>query len=406
MIAPRSRRAAVSGAVLGWCAAQTPGALPRTTMLSATAGTVCAVVGLLIAVAASLLRSSRGPATGNGAACPVPLALTATAVLAGAVWWHTALRDAMGLPPIGPAWLFATVGVPLGVVAIILWVRISRALIVCTAALLAGATLGSGAFHGAAHAGPNVPDSPLLLYSRLDGRDPDARAADLTRAWVAEGGLDQRAVVIAVPTGSGWVDAAAVDGLNRRFGGSVRVLALQYSEVPSWQAFVRSPAAAGESAAVLLDAVTRAMRGAAHVPQIHLYGQSLGAVGADSARRWARANGIALAGTVLVGIPGGGRDSGDDPSRAVLNNPTDPVARLRVELLWKPPVPMPHRAHQLRAPAPPWLPGFSALASVIDLAGSLDVPSGFGHRYGVEQAGLPLPPRIATADPDITMAVP
>lgn len=211
----------------------------------------------------------------------------------------------------------------------------------------------------------------------------------------ALGGLRQRAVVIAVPTGSGWVDAAAVRGFEERFAGSVRILAVQYSEVPSWQAYVRSPASAGESAIALLDAVVTTLRG--HRPEVYLYGQSLGAIGADAARQWSAAHHHPLTGSVLVGYPGG-HPAGVDPTRTVINNASDPVARLGFSLLWKPAASAAHQTENV--PAPPWLPGLSALATVIDLFGSLDVPSGFGHRYGPEQAGESLPPALTGGTPD------
>ncbi|GAA3957141.1 alpha/beta-hydrolase family protein [Gordonia caeni] len=409
----RRRAWAVTGAVLGWSAAQTPGALPRTTLLSAVVATALALVGMLVGLLAA--RASGGShtpdsdapasraAASRAAASRLPLIIV-SAVGAGSLalscWWQAGLRAAMGMPPIGPAWLAATVVIPAAAVAALLWMPLRRTVI---AAAAGGLIVLGGPAVPAQAAAPDVPDSPLLHYAQLDGRDDATRAAGLVADWGRTGGLDREAVVIAVPTGSGWVDGAAVEGARLRFGGSVRVLAMQYNAVPSWQAYLRSPDRAGESATTLLAEVSRAVRSVApdRRPQVYLYGQSLGATGAEAARDWAVIRRIELAGTVLAGLPGG-RDATRVPHRTVLNNASDPVAALTPSLLWRPP-PAHSGAGQSGerhsgagyssaghpSPQPPWIPGLSLLATVVDLAGSLDVPSGYGHRYGAEQ-GLEL----------------
>lgn len=387
----RDRTAAVTGAVTGWCLAMTPGALPRTAVLSAVAGSLVAVFGLLLGLAAARLvrwRRDMAPAAHPIRALPVAgrvggLLGAVLGTLALTVTWQDGLRAAMGMPPIGPGWIATTVAVPAAVVGAIVWMPFSRRIfLVAASAVVALGTVDSSP----AAAAPDIPHTPALLYSALERSrggptDDDSRAAALVNRWMHAGGADHRAVVIAVPTGSGWVDAAAVTGFERRFAGSVRVLAVQYSEVPSWQAYVRSPDRAGTSATALLRAVDRALssRPRHARPAVYLYGQSLGAVGAEQARRWARQHGVDLAGTVLSGVPGGGSDSGDT-RRVVINNPSDPVAALRLSLLWRPPY-----TGRL-----PWVPGLPMLATTIDLAGSLDVPTGYGHRYGAEQ-GLRAP---------------
>ena len=64
---------------------------------------------------------------------------------------------------------------------------------------------------------------------------------------VTRGGLSKDHVVLMIPTGSGWVDPAAVDGFERRFHGDVALVGLQYAHTPSWVAFLfqRGAAEAG-----------------------------------------------------------------------------------------------------------------------------------------------------------------
>lgn len=116
----QARTGALSGAVTGWCVAQTPGALPRTTLLSALAGTVCAVVGLALGAALAALCFRRRPKwaqpararrTEDGrsgqARAAAALGIGAALVFAGALWWQATLRAAMGMPAVGPGWMVA-----------------------------------------------------------------------------------------------------------------------------------------------------------------------------------------------------------------------------------------------------------------------------------------------------------
>lgn len=379
MMSARVRTVALSCALLGWAAAQTPGSLPRSATLSGSVSAALTLAGLAVgALVGVLLRHLGRPIPRYALAGAGSIAAGA---LAATLWWQSMLRSTMGMPPIGVGWIAATVVVPAAAAAAV--TRLPWRYPV-TLAAVGAAMIGTAAAPPASAAPPNVPSSTSVHYSYLAdaaGRTDQARARELVAAWTASGGLDRRAVVIAVPTGSGWVDASSVEGFEQRFGGSVRVLALQYSAVPSWQAFVRSPERAGAAATALLDEVVRSLatRSPASRPALYLYGQSLGALGADTARRWALDHRVDLAGTVLVGVPGGAPASAGDRRLIVVNNDDDPVAAVRPSLLWQ------------RPPGPrPWLPGLSALATVVDLAGALDVPTGHGHRYGTEQ-GLRAP---------------
>lgn len=126
----------------------------------------------------------------------------------------------------------------------------------------------------------------VRVYADLDS-GPNARSrADHAVAELAHvGGFTRSAVVVAVPTGSGWIDTRAVDGIEQRFGSDVAIVGQQYSAAPSWAAFLFQRSDAEESAQTLLTAVaTRiAELPAADRPDLYLYGQSLGAVGGSAA---------------------------------------------------------------------------------------------------------------------------
>ncbi|MFM9376678.1 alpha/beta-hydrolase family protein [Gordonia sp. VNK21] len=391
------RPAALIGGGLGAIAALTPGAVPRSLPVSALSVAVAGLLGMTLglALAAVTRRSLRPPRALIAAGLAV-----GAACLAGSVWWQQQLRAAMGMAPVSPLWVAATVAatlVPAVVLAVPgrLWAAgaVSAGLLVSTGALPAPA-------HGQTAAARH--EHEILDYGALsDAPDAAGRAQVAVRRWSAHGGLDRRAVVLAVPTGSGWVDGAALDGFRDRFDGSVRTVAVQYADVPSWQAWLTDSGQAGAGAVALLAELSArlAQRPAAERPAIYLYGQSLGATGAEHARRWAHDHGVPVAGTVLAGVPGGGPapDGCGDP--LVLTNASDPVAALAPSLLWRPPSP-PARAGLTRSasPQPPWLPGLSFLARGLDLLDALHVPVGHGHRYGTEQGrAVPDPDRCQPA---------
>ena len=369
------RAAALTGAICGWMLSLSPGALPRSAVVGALAGTVFALAGL--AVGAVIGAIAPRPASRTRW---IVLATVGLLALVAATAWQVHVRTTLGLP-VFTWWPVATVIAPALAVTAVLRIPARVWLVTIGGVAVLASSLGVVSSPARANA-PNVPDSALVDYSRIDGRDEDSRARELVQRWAADGGLDRRAVVVAVPTGSGWVDAAAVDGFARRFDGDVRVLALQYTAMPSWQAYLSSPASAGTSAVALLREVTAAMADVEphRRPEVVAYGQSLGALGALDARAWARQHDVAVS-TVLAGVPGGGPAGSEGVT--IVNNATDPVARLTPSLLWRPPA----TESDESSDGPPWMPMISAIGTALDLTDSLSVPAGFGHRYGPEQAG-------------------
>lgn len=166
---------------------------------------------------------------------------------------------------------------------------------------------------------------------------------------------------------------------------------MQYSARPSWQTFVADRSSAGHTATALLREVLDRIgaRPPARRPEVHVYGQSLGAVGAETARVWAdRTRPGALTETALVGIPGDAvaEHPGAGSPRVVIANDSDPIPRWSWSVLWRPPRHMADtRVVGRRTPQPLWLPLIGFLQTSVDLLGSLDGAPGVGHRYGPEQ---------------------
>ncbi|WP_172603604.1 alpha/beta-hydrolase family protein, partial [Rhodococcus ruber] len=213
------------------------------------------------------------------------------------------------------------------------------------------------------------------------GSAPDvrSRAALAVRELERAGGFARAHVVVVVPTGSGWVDPGAVRGFAALFGGDVALVAQQYSSAPSWVTFLFDRDAAAESARALLTSVRSRIDALDPVrrPQVHVYGQSLGAVGGSAALA-STATGPCAA--IWAGPPAGAvRTDG----AAVTANTSDPVVWWRPSLLWSPPDLSRARRD---APVPRWLPVVSFVQATLDLPVALDAPPGHGHRYGPDQA--------------------
>lgn len=208
----------------------------------------------------------------------------------------------------------------------------------------------------------------------------DLAVSEMVRA----GAFDRAVVVVAIPTGSGWVDENAVTGAEVRFGGDVATVALQYSNKPSWATFLFAEDDARHSADALVRAVTRRAADSPSPPSVAVYGQSLGAVAGSDAYLGARGTAPHLCGAVWAGPPAGAVDTA---SATVLANSSDPVVRWSARLIWSPPdLAGAHRD----APMPTWLPFISFLQTSVDLVGALDMDPGHGHRYGTDQ-GSELP---------------
>ncbi|QHD86657.1 hypothetical protein GR168_15665 [Gordonia sp. JH63] len=393
---------AISVAVtLGYLIAVYPGTLPRDATTTAIVTAALSALGAIIGMVAAR-RSRRQPDDQARRVVFCSCLVILGCAVGVAVWWQNLIRAAVDVAPVGPGWVAAATIPPAVLVLAIVAVPRSCALLAAgavalTAGLLAPADAGADEQPVPASSTTVATHSDVLARGELSTDGFDRAAAQLVRTWTRSGGLSTRAVVVAVPTGSGWIDPAAVDGFESRFAGDVRVLALPYDDVPSWQAFVSDRSRSADSAIAVVSALTTVLDG---VPdrerrRVILYGQSLGAVGADAARVWLENERPALLDeTVLVAPPAGTVAPDSRTSRTVLANSSDPVVRWSPAGLWRP-----HRATEdthirgPRVPSAPWLPVVSFVQTSIDLLGALDGAAGVGHRYGSEQSGPPQPMR-------------
>jgi uncharacterized membrane protein len=224
------------------------------------------------------------------------------------------------------------------------------------------------------------PAGPVRVYVGLDSApDLDSRVALAIRESERSGGFDRSNIVVAIPTGSGWIDANAITGFYQRFGGDVALVGMQYSYAPSWATFLFGRDDAVTYARALFTAVENRIRGLDHKPKLYVYGQSLGALGgssvftdnADQDRRTCAA--------LWAGPPAG---QVHRAGATVLANSSDPVVHWSPSLLWHGPD---LTGVRVDAPVPQWLPVVSFLQASTDLLGALNAQPGHGHRYGTDQ---------------------
>ncbi|MET9326639.1 alpha/beta-hydrolase family protein [Tsukamurella sp. NPDC003166] len=375
--APRLRAGVPTGYAVGVACAAFPNQLPRAVVVQVVVCLVFGAVGAGIGVVIARRRSVHYRAAG----------CLAAAALVGWLLWQNHLRAAAGVGPVGPlgfAVLVGVVGAAPFAVAVLWSVRL-RAAVAAVVAIVAAAGVAWPATarppeESASYAqrfadiGSRTPG--VRVYASLsDGASPARRAAVAVDRLVAAGGLARRAVVVAVPTGSGWVDPHFVRGVEEAMCGDSAIVAVQYTQMPSWQSFVLHRDAAAATTVALIDELHRRAPSTA----LRLYGQSLGTVGVIAAQRRAEELRAPIAATLQVGTPAGVALAG--PAQL---NASDPVGIWSPRLLVTPPD-RAATAPGSATPRPPWVPLLGFLQATVDLLGATAPPPGLGHRYDERQ---------------------
>lgn len=125
---------------------------------------------------------------------------------------------------------------------------------------------------------------PLRVYVGLNSApDAQARAALALAELIRIGAFDRGHLVIATPTGTGWVDPEGQSAVELLLRGDVATVSVQYSYVASWIALLTEPGQGIETARAVFSAVYdhwRALDPEAR-PRLWLNGLSLGAFNSD-----------------------------------------------------------------------------------------------------------------------------
>lgn len=211
----------------------------------------------------------------------------------------------------------------------------------------------------------------FALVTEVESPEDGARLA--VDRMVADGGLDRSAILIALPTGSGWVNPEAVTAIEAQLDGDLAVVSAQYGDLPSWWSFLLDQEPAMRSARALVGEVRSRVAAlpADRRPDIYLHGESLGAQAGQEAISGLDEEDVC--GVLWSGAPGGVLSG--HPRERSLHNSDDPVGYLRLDTAAAEPEGWPTV----------WLPGLSYGTTVLDLWASLSPSHGHGHVYGPEQ---------------------
>lgn len=133
--------------------------------------------------------------------------------------------------------------------------------------------------------GAEVVEPVRAFVGRKSAGDVEERAGLAAAELERLGGLEREAVLVAVPTGTGWVNEQMVQPLEHLFHGDVATVSMQYSHLPSPLAFLAETEAAVEAGRALVEAVEARVEAlpADERPLLLVAGESLGAHGASAA---------------------------------------------------------------------------------------------------------------------------
>lgn len=125
---------------------------------------------------------------------------------------------------------------------------------------------------------------PVRVYVGLGAAEtPEARAELALAELKRLGGFERKILVVATPTGTGWIDEQAIDPLEYLHRGDVATVAMQYSYLTSYVSMFVEPGKSTETAKALFEAVygywTTLPQDAR--PRLYLHGLSLGSYGSE-----------------------------------------------------------------------------------------------------------------------------
>jgi len=148
--------------------------------------------------------------------------------------------------------------------------------------------------------------APVRVYVGLRSADTlQARAKLALEELKRVGGFERSLLIVVTPTGTGWVDPAAIDSVEYLHGGDVASVSLQYSYLASWLYLLIAPGYSAEAARALFKEIygywitlPKGKR-----PRLYLHGISLGAANSERSTDLIEVMGDPLDGALWSGPP-------------------------------------------------------------------------------------------------------
>jgi uncharacterized membrane protein len=269
----------------------------------------------------------------------------------------------------------------------------------------------------------NEARDPLQIYVGLNSAETTQERADLALAELKRtGAFSRKLLVIATPTGTGWVDPAAMLPLEVMTGGDVASVSVQYSYLPSWLTLFVDPIYGEETAEAVFDTIYGYWRSLPRDqrPRLFLFGLSLGSLNSDLATDAYALLGDPFEGALWVGPPFASRtwnqvtatrlkaspawlpqartpavfrffNAGDrselstpgwGPVKiAYLQYPSDAITFFETGMWRREPDWMKAPRGAGVSPALTWYPGITFIQLAFDMMTATTVPKGRGHVY-------------------------
>lgn len=263
---------------------------------------------------------------------------------------------------------------------------------------------------------------PLRVYVGLRSRSTMQQRAQLALDELKRvGGFDRSVLIVATPTGTGWLDPSAVDTVEYLHRGDTAIVSMQYSYLPSWLTIAVDPDRSRRAARALFSEIyaywkTLPKDGR---PRFYLHGLSLGALGSETcadlftvfedpthgalwsgppfpSTQWATLtrernkdtpawlpefrDGAMVRFTGQANALEGGKRWG--PMRSVyLQYASDPMSFFSTDLLFHEPEWLKGERGPDVSPHLRWYPIITFLQIAFDLPMATSVPLGYGHNY-------------------------
>lgn len=264
---------------------------------------------------------------------------------------------------------------------------------------------------------------PIRAYVGLRAGETPRQQAELALAELKRAGAFERSIlVIATPTGTGWIDDAAISALEFIHGGDTATVGVQYSYMKSPLSLILEPGRSQDSAKVVFGVLNDYLRDLpdGKKPKVYLFGLSLGSLGSESSPPFYAWVGGDFQGAVWAGPPfrngiwrsiraernagstdwlptfedgslirvlGQDNDLGDahrgwGPVRIVyVAYPSDAIAFFDENMWWREPDWSKERRGDDVSPLFHWRMFISFFQVGLDMLSAADVPPGHGHNY-------------------------
>ncbi len=130
---------------------------------------------------------------------------------------------------------------------------------------------------------------PVRVYVSMRSTESSRDQAKLALAELKRaGGFDRSLLVVATPTGTGWLDPGAVDTIEYMHRGDTAIVSMQYSYLPSWISILVDPDKSIRSARYLFEEIYGYWKTLPpdKRPKLYLHGLSLGSLGSEMSAAW------------------------------------------------------------------------------------------------------------------------